>query len=84
MISCELCHDSSCGPWEYIEIKANSIICEECSSLEVLPMCARKGCIKLVCEDCAKRIRKERKKNVTADVRNKGYARRISRSNRRS
>lgn len=39
---------------------------------------------KLVCEDCGKEIKKERKKNETANVRNKGYARRISRTNRRS
>lgn len=38
----------------------------------------------LICEDCGEQIRKERKKNVTANVRNKGYARRISRTNRRS
>lgn len=38
---------------------------------------------KLVCEDCAKAIRKERK-NDTTDIRNKGYARRVSRTYGRS
>lgn len=59
MMDCDICHDTE-GPFEITEIYKRD-------GNKEFTRCA------MTCERCAKKIRKENKKNVAAYIRNKRY-----------